>query len=287
MTKFKYINNIGGGFNETREVPDQTTCTSFFASVMPGAAIEDYKVRVNNRPLVEGQVLRNDDRLSIIPSKYDGGTFGRDFVANLKAAAELGRLARATPDLADDLRAINELGAAIKAVPDLAANIGAVIAFVGAVKAFDETPAEHEGTLFTAAQDDLFDAVEGVEGDLLALLKDAGGVAGLKARLATLDRPVATPRPFPRNDAGAPDIPPGHFRLATGGGLGRDEPLLAGETIGQLFARLNPGQRPESYRIEVNGADVGADDVLVEGDSVEIVRLVAARGRPASGSCGF
>jgi hypothetical protein len=136
--EIRYINAAGGGFNGRREIPDGTSIDRFFEQVMPGSDRAKFNIRINNAAAIPGQVIQPNDLVSIIPGKYDGGAFGGDFVANLKAAAQLGAVVRQTPGIVDDLRAVNDLGTAIKAVPDLAENITAVIQFFRAVQTPDD-----------------------------------------------------------------------------------------------------------------------------------------------------
>lgn len=306
-TEIRYINNSGGGFNGRKTIEDGTTIERFFAQVMPGEERGRYNIRVNNAVPVEGQVLRGGDLVSIIPGKYDGGgLFGGEFIKNLQAAAELGKLARQTPDLANDLKAINDLGVAIKAVPDLAGNITAVVEFVKAVQVLDQptgAPEPEPGRFDTGIDlsrppvvdlsDEARDFLAGVTNSDLAELKSVllsvGGVAALKEQLRTkshgTDAAVAAPAVL----VGSKEIDttppaPGCVRLVTGMGIGRAERIEEGETMEHFFNRMKPGHRPESYRIEVNGTTADPDQRLKEGDSVLIRDINAVRGKLAGGS---
>jgi hypothetical protein len=74
------------------------------------------------------------------------------------------------------------------------------------------------------------------------------------------------------------DIPPGHFKLAVGGGCATTERVRDGETITGLFARVKgPDKEMKDYRIRVRmplgWTTVLPDYVIQEGNSVEIRRL--------------
>jgi hypothetical protein len=276
----RYINNAGGGFNGRKTVDDDITIDEFFAQVMPSEEPTRYNIRVNNQVPVRGQALRENDLVSIIPGKYDGGAlFGSEFLKNLRAASELGKLARQTPDLTDDLRAINDLGAAIKAVPDLAENISALTQFVQAVRFLDQpAPIVSGGDDEASVQLE----VSASEADVLRrLMRRAGG----ETLQTEFDRSL-TPQPgsdqitiavLPGEPThNAPPLTPDHVRLVTGYGLGREVFVPPGETALQFFNRLLPGATPDDYRIEINGSTVEPDYVLTEGDNVVIVRVAEA-----------
>ena len=70
--KILMINNDGGGFADHVDVDAGTTVAKFFNQQMPGREVEDYLVRVNRQPVARDQVLREDDRVSITPTKIEG-----------------------------------------------------------------------------------------------------------------------------------------------------------------------------------------------------------------------
>ena len=71
MTIF-LINNDGGGFADSTDVPSGTTVSSLFADKMPGRKAQDYLIRVNRQPAASDQILNPDDRVSITPVKIEG-----------------------------------------------------------------------------------------------------------------------------------------------------------------------------------------------------------------------
>ena len=66
-----FINNDGGGFADHIEVPEGATVAALFAERLPGRNAADYLIRVN-RPVGADQVLRDGDRISMTPSKFEG-----------------------------------------------------------------------------------------------------------------------------------------------------------------------------------------------------------------------
>jgi len=72
--KLFYINNYGGGFADTIDVPEGLTVQQFFLERMPHCRSEDYLIRVNRLPVSADQVLQENDRLSISPTKIQGAS---------------------------------------------------------------------------------------------------------------------------------------------------------------------------------------------------------------------
>jgi hypothetical protein len=303
MTEIRYINNAGGGFNGKRTVDDGTTIEAFFAAAMPGETRDRYNIRINNAVPTQGQILRGGDLVSIIPGKYDGGAFGGDFIANLRAAAQLGAVVRETPDLIGQLQAVNELGTAIKGIPGLAENIGAVVQFVRAVKVLDEEPTSQGAPAgVETGQSPAYTFPPEVQrllavanaGDLCDLLAQHGGIINLRAKLQRAEQheqTAAAPamaeligRTFQPGDIDTTPTKSGCVKLVTGYGIGRDEPIKTGETIEQFFARIKPGASPEAYLILVNGSTADADLPLKEGFSVVIRDLKTVEKRVAQGA---
>ena len=68
-----YINNHGGGFADYVEVNPGTTVEKFFTQQMPSCEPEDYLIRVNRQPVARENVLQEDDRVTITPTKIEGG----------------------------------------------------------------------------------------------------------------------------------------------------------------------------------------------------------------------
>ena len=67
-----FINNDGGGFADHIEVPEGATVDALFAERLPGHNAADYLIRVNRQPVGADQVLRDGDRISMTPSKFEG-----------------------------------------------------------------------------------------------------------------------------------------------------------------------------------------------------------------------
>ncbi len=69
--KILFINNNGGGFADTIEVPTGTTVRSLFDDKIGGKPA-DYLIRVNRQPSTADQQLQEGDRISITPTKIEG-----------------------------------------------------------------------------------------------------------------------------------------------------------------------------------------------------------------------
>ncbi len=67
-----YINNDGGGFADYVDVSPSTTVEQFFTEKMPGRKPDDFLIRVNRQPVPRDHVLRENDRVTITPTKIDG-----------------------------------------------------------------------------------------------------------------------------------------------------------------------------------------------------------------------
>ena len=70
--KVLYVNNDGGGFADTIEIPEAQTVQLFFRERMPDHKPQDYLIRVNRLPTSADQVLHDQDRISISPTKIQG-----------------------------------------------------------------------------------------------------------------------------------------------------------------------------------------------------------------------
>ena len=70
--KVLYINNDGGGFADYIEVPVGTTVRQLFEQQLGGARPDDYLIRVNRQPCPADQVLQEQDRVSVTPTKIEG-----------------------------------------------------------------------------------------------------------------------------------------------------------------------------------------------------------------------
>ncbi len=74
--KVLYINNSGGGFADYVEIDSNTNVNAFFAKRMSDGSAEDYLIRVNRQPVPRDYVLREGDRISITPTKFEGARIG-------------------------------------------------------------------------------------------------------------------------------------------------------------------------------------------------------------------
>lgn len=66
------INNDGAGFADYIDITEGTTVAKLFAQRMPHGRPEDYLIRVNRQPVASDQVLQENDRISITPTKIEG-----------------------------------------------------------------------------------------------------------------------------------------------------------------------------------------------------------------------
>jgi hypothetical protein len=72
VMKVFYINNDGGGFADTVTIPESQTVQQFFQERLPDRKPQDYLIRVNRLPTSADQVLQDNDRISISPTKIHG-----------------------------------------------------------------------------------------------------------------------------------------------------------------------------------------------------------------------
>lgn len=68
-----YINNDGGGFADYIDVTEGMTVEKFFNEKMPGREPDDYLIRVNRQPVPRDYSLQENDRVTITPTKVEGG----------------------------------------------------------------------------------------------------------------------------------------------------------------------------------------------------------------------
>lgn len=68
-----FINNEGGGFADYLEVANGTTVQQLFEKQIPNAKAANFLIRVNRQPTSSGQFLQDGDRVSITPTKIEGG----------------------------------------------------------------------------------------------------------------------------------------------------------------------------------------------------------------------
>jgi hypothetical protein len=81
------INNDGGGFADYVEVEPGTTVATLFGQRMPDCQPQDYLIRVNRQHAAADQVLQEQDRVSITPTKIQGAAHARPAPASPAAAA--------------------------------------------------------------------------------------------------------------------------------------------------------------------------------------------------------
>jgi molybdopterin converting factor small subunit len=72
MPRVFLINNDGGGFADYVNTSDGTTIDQFFASQMQGQRPDGYMIRVNRDQVQASYELKEDDRVSITPTKVEG-----------------------------------------------------------------------------------------------------------------------------------------------------------------------------------------------------------------------
>lgn len=67
-----YINNDGGGFADFLNIEEGLTIEKFFIQKMPDGKASDYLIRVNRQPVPKGYCLKENDRVTVTPTKIDG-----------------------------------------------------------------------------------------------------------------------------------------------------------------------------------------------------------------------
>jgi sulfur carrier protein ThiS len=70
--KLFFINNDGGGFADTIELPAGSSITQLFEQRLPHGKPADYLIRVNRQPVAADHVLQDGDRVSVTPTKIEG-----------------------------------------------------------------------------------------------------------------------------------------------------------------------------------------------------------------------
>ena len=70
--KIMYINNDGGGFADFINVEEGTNIEKFFKQKMPHEEAADYLIRVNRQPVAKDYIIKENDRVTITPTKIDG-----------------------------------------------------------------------------------------------------------------------------------------------------------------------------------------------------------------------
>jgi len=67
-----FINNLGGGFADFINVEEGTSIEKLFKQKMSSENTEDYLIRVNRQPVAKDYVLKENDRVTITPTKIEG-----------------------------------------------------------------------------------------------------------------------------------------------------------------------------------------------------------------------
>jgi sulfur carrier protein ThiS len=67
-----FVNNLGGGFADFINIEESTTIEKLFKQKMSNENTEDYLIRVNRQPVPKDYVLKENDRVTITPTKIDG-----------------------------------------------------------------------------------------------------------------------------------------------------------------------------------------------------------------------
>ena len=67
-----FINNLGGGFADFINLEEGTDIEKLFKQKMPQEQASDYLIRVNRQPVPKNYVLKENDRVTITPTKIDG-----------------------------------------------------------------------------------------------------------------------------------------------------------------------------------------------------------------------
>ena len=67
-----FINNLGGGFADFINIEEGTSIEKLFKQKMSCENSEDYLIRVNRQPVPKDYVLKENDRVTITPTKIEG-----------------------------------------------------------------------------------------------------------------------------------------------------------------------------------------------------------------------
>jgi len=70
--RIMYINNAGGGFANYMNVEEGMSIEKLFKQKMPHEESHDYLIRVNRQPVPKDYILKENDRVTITPTKIDG-----------------------------------------------------------------------------------------------------------------------------------------------------------------------------------------------------------------------
>jgi len=70
-----FINNLGGGFADFINVEEGTNIEKLFKQKMSNEQASDHLIRVNRQPVSKDYVLKENDRVTITPTKIDGAAY--------------------------------------------------------------------------------------------------------------------------------------------------------------------------------------------------------------------
>jgi sulfur carrier protein ThiS len=70
--RIMYINNNGGGFADFINVEEGMTIEKLFKQKMPHEESHDYLIRVNRQPVPKEYALKENDRVTVTPTKIEG-----------------------------------------------------------------------------------------------------------------------------------------------------------------------------------------------------------------------
>ena len=70
--RIMYINNNGGGFADFINVEEGTNIAKLFEQKMPHEEASNYLIRVNRQPVPKDYVLKENDRVTVTPTKIEG-----------------------------------------------------------------------------------------------------------------------------------------------------------------------------------------------------------------------
>ena len=70
--RIMYINNNGGGFADFINIEEGVTIEKLFKQKMPHEEAHDYLIRVNRQPVPKEYVLKENDRVTVTPTKIEG-----------------------------------------------------------------------------------------------------------------------------------------------------------------------------------------------------------------------
>ena len=72
MPVFTYLNSMGEGYAQEKEVAEGTTVKSFIDAELDSDDSESM-IRVNRSPVIEGYVIKEGDTVTVTPTKVGGG----------------------------------------------------------------------------------------------------------------------------------------------------------------------------------------------------------------------